>query len=61
MGRSEKISVKATDSLSIYEKKKEFEDIEFVMYNRMLLEKLQAESGVQLIPQDMKIPADKEE
>ncbi len=61
MGRSEKISVKATDSLSVKEKVEEYNDIEFIMHNRAILEELEKQSGVQMIPQGMTIPADKEE
>ena len=46
MGRSEKIRVTATDSLSTKQKQEEFENLEFIIENRELLEKLQAESGV---------------
>ena len=61
MARSEKIQVTATDTLSTKEKKEEFDRMEFIVHNREMLEKLQAESGVQLIPQDDSLPADKEE
>lgn len=61
MNRSEKIMVKATDPLSIYDKKEQYDEIEFIMYNRQQLEQLQQQSGVQMIPQDMEIPADKDE
>lgn len=61
MGRNEKITVTATDSLSVNQKVEEYKEIEFIMYNRELLENLQKESGVQVIPQDITIPADKEE
>jgi len=61
MGQSEKIQVKATDSLSVKEKIEEYKDIEFIMHNRAILEDLQQKSGVQMIPAGMKIPADTEE
>ena len=61
MGRSEKIRVTATDSLSTKQKQEEFENLEFILENRELLEKLQAESGVQILPQGEQIPEDKEE
>lgn len=61
MGRSEKIRVTATDSLSTKQKQEEFENLEFIIENRELLEKLQAESGVQILPQGEQIPEDKEE
>ena len=61
MKNNEKIQVTATDSLSVKEKKEEFDNIEFIVNNREMLEKLQAESGVQMMPQDENLPADKEE
>jgi len=61
MARNEKIQVTAIDTLSTKEKREEYEQIEFLLYNRQMVEQLQAESGVQLIPQDQFIPADKEE
>jgi len=61
MGRSEKISVKATDSLSISEKNKQYKELEFLMKNKALVENLEQQTGVQLKPQDVKIPEDKDE
>lgn len=61
MARNEKIQVTAIDTLSVKQKQQEYENIEFLLYNREMIEKLQAESGVQLVPQDQFIPADKEE
>jgi hypothetical protein len=61
MGRSEKISVKATDSLSISEKNKQYKELEFLMKNKALVENLEQQTGVQLKPQDIKIPEDKDE
>lgn len=61
MQRAEKISVTATDSLSTKEKQEQYEQLEFIVNNRRQLEKLQAESGVQLIPDNESIPADKDE
>ncbi len=59
MKRNEKIQVKATDSLSQTQKREEYEYLEFVIDQREKLEQLQAESGVQIIPQE-DVPADKE-
>jgi len=61
MQRNEKIQVTAIDTLSVKEKQEQYENIEFLLYNRQTLEQLQQESGVQLIPQDQFIPADKDE
>lgn len=61
MGRSEKIKVTATDSISAKQKQEEFENLEFIIENKKMLEVLQQESGVQLLPQDEQLPEDKEE
>lgn len=61
MKRTEKIQIEAIDSLSQKDKREQYEQIEFLLYNREMIEKLQAEAGVQLMPQDQFIPADKEE
>lgn len=61
MGRSEKIKVSATDSISSKQKQEEFENVEFIIENRKMIEQLQAESGVQLIPNQAELPEDKEE
>lgn len=60
MERNEKIVVKAIDSLSQTEKKEDYERIKFILENKAALEKLQAESGVRMIPNE-ELPADKEE
>lgn len=61
MSKSEKISVKATDSLSITEKNKQYKELEFLMKNKALVENLEAQTGVKLKPEDVKIPEDKDE
>lgn len=61
MQRSEKINVTATDSLSTKEKQSQYDELEFIINNRKQLEQLQAESGVQLIPEVENLPADKDE
>lgn len=61
MTRNEKIIVTATDSLSKKEKQEEYERLEFFLENKEKLEKLQQESGVQILPTDDKLPSDKEE
>jgi hypothetical protein len=60
MARGEKIQVQAIDTISVEDKIKEFQDLEYVVYNRKMLEQLQEQSGVQLIPQG-EIPTDKDE
>jgi hypothetical protein len=61
MARSEKIKVTAIDSISTKQKQEEYENLEFIIENRKLLEKLQMESGVQILPEAEQIPEDKEE
>jgi len=61
MARSEKIQVTATDSISNKQKKEEYEQLEFILENRAMLERLQEESGVPLLPQGEELPEDKEE
>ncbi len=60
MRRNEKINITAIDTLSVKEKQEQYESIEFILHNRAMLEQLQQESGVQLIPNE-ELPADKEE
>ena len=60
MTRNEKIQVKAVDDLSQNQKKEQYEHIEFIVDNRAMLEKLEQESGVKIIPTDTEIPEDKE-
>lgn len=61
MARSEKIKVTAIDSISTKQKQEEYENLEFIIENRKLLEKLQEESGVQILPEAEQLPEDKEE
>jgi len=61
MKRNEKVQVKAVDNLSQTEKREQYENLEFIIDNRRQLEKLEKESGVQMIPRDIQIPADKDE
>lgn len=60
MGRNEKIEIDAIDPLSTTQKRREYENIEFLVANRRMAEELQKESGIQMIP-DEGIPADMEE
>ncbi len=60
MERSEKIYVKATDSLSTKQKQDEYDEIEFIIRNREQLQKLQDETGVQMLPQT-ELPEDEEQ
>lgn len=61
MGRDEKIKITAIDSLSTKQKQKEYEDLEFYIEHRELMQQLEQESGVQLVPKDQEIPEDKED
>lgn len=56
MLKKEKIVVKATDSLSEKQRTDEYEQVEFMMRNREMLEQLQQASGVQIIPQGQELP-----
>jgi len=60
MGKSEKISVTATDTLSTKQKKEEYDQLEFIIAYRKKLEELQEQSGEQMIPQG-NLPGDEEE
>jgi hypothetical protein len=60
MQRSEKVEVKAVDDLSQTRKKEEYEKLEFYIDNREKIAQLEAESGIQIIPQGDDLPEDKE-
>lgn len=59
MGRNEKISIKATDTLSTTKKQDEYNLLEMFIIQRQKMEQLQNESGQQILPQNM--PADIDE
>jgi hypothetical protein len=61
MQRIEKIQVTATDPLSVKDKQEQYEQAEFVFYNRKQLEQLQQQSGVPMIPPDQFIAEDKDD
>lgn len=61
MQRKEKVIVSAIDPLSLKDKEALYEEAEYILFTREQLEILQQESGVQLIPQDQFIPADKDD
>ena len=61
MNYNEKIVVTATDSLSVNEKKRQYDDAEFHLSNKELLNSLQQQApNAPLIPQDGFIPQDKD-
>src|ERR1039457_1387130 len=59
MGRNEKISIDATDTISVKQKNEEFEELEFWITNREKMEARQQASGVKVMPDN--IPADIDE
>lgn len=61
MQRQEKIQVTAIDPLSVKNKQEQYEQAEFVFYNRQQLETLQQESGVPMISPDQFVAEDKDE
>lgn len=61
MGKSEKVNVSATDPISISQKRDQYKEMEFLMKHRALVENLEQQSGIQLKPENITIPADKEE
>lgn len=61
MTKREKVVVEAVDPISTKQKKQKVDEAEFLLYNKELLEQLQGESGVQMIPQDEFIPDDKDD
>lgn len=60
MQKSEKITVKATDTLSLKQKDDEYEVVELILRNKQQLQKLQDESGIPMMPQTQ-LPEDEEE
>lgn len=61
MKRGEKINVSAIDTLSVTEKQEAYEQLEFILHNREMLEKLEKESGVPMLPKNQELPSDQEE
>ena len=61
MGNQEKIKVKAIDSLSLKQKEDEYLNIEFMMKQKAMLMQIQQESGIQIIPEGVTLPADDSE
>lgn len=53
MGRNEKISIQAKDSISINQKKKEFEDLEFWVTQKAKMAALIDQSGINPTPQNV--------
>lgn len=61
MQRQEKIQVTAIDPISVNAKKEQYEQAEFVLFNRKQLEQLQQESGVPMMPPDQFMAEDKDD
>ena len=61
MGRTEKIVVKATDSLSVQDKMEGYQQAEFYMMHKDMVAQLEQASGTQITPKDQFIPEDGEE
>jgi hypothetical protein len=61
MSRGEKIQVNAIDNLSHQEKQKEYEELEYFIYNKEQLKMLEQESGIQIFPQGQDLPESKDE
>lgn len=60
MARKEKISVTATDTLSITQKNEQYEAVAFELQNRKMLAELEESSGVTITPKDQFRPDDQE-
>ena len=61
MLKKEKISVQAIDTLSVKQKDYEYEQVEFAVRYREILEQLQEASGVPMMPQDENMPQNLDE
>lgn len=61
MQRQEKIQVTAIDPISVKAKQEQYEQAEFVLFNRQQLEILQQESGVPMIAPDQFVAEDKDD
>lgn len=61
MGQNEKIVATAVDTLSTKQKIEEYQQAEFIMHHREMLEQLQQQSGVPMIPANQFVPEDKSE
>lgn len=59
--KNEKIQVTAIDTLSTKQKQDQYEQLNFYIENKRMIEQLQEQSGVQMIPEDEGLPEDKEE
>lgn len=61
MGRNEKIVATAIDTLSVKQKKAEYEEAQFILDQKEKLQQLQANSGIPMIPQDQFVADDKQD
>jgi hypothetical protein len=60
MTKKEKATVTAVDPVSVKQKKQEYDDAEFMLYNKDSMAALEQESGVGLISPDEFVPDDKD-
>jgi len=60
MTKRAKVSVNATDPISIKQKKNQYDEAEYYMDNKDMLQGMSNESGVAIIPQNQFIPDDKD-
>jgi hypothetical protein len=61
MNRREKIQVTAIDPISVQAKNEQYQQAEFVLFNKKQLEQIQQESGVPMISPDQFVPEDKDD
>lgn len=61
MTKKEKASVTAVDPISTKYKKEQIDEAEYYLYNKDVLEQLQQQSGVQMIPDNAYVPDDKDD
>lgn len=61
MDRKEKIQVTAIDPLSVEAKNEQYQQAEFILFNKKQLEQLQQESGVPMIAPDQFVAEDKDD
>lgn len=61
MQRREKIQVTCVDPISISDKQKNYEEAEFILFNKEQLAQLESESGVPMVSPEQFVPTDKDD
>lgn len=61
MQRREKIQVTCIDPISIADKQKNYEEAEFILFNKEQLAQLESQSGVPMVSPDQFVPTDKDD